>query len=458
MHGLAHEMRRLTALMLPIVLAQLAQTSMGFVDTLISGRAGTLDLAAVALGSAFWMPVIIFGQGILLALMPQISRLHGQGLTGPDTPNGVGHELRQGIWLALMLSLPLMGIVWGLTLIMPFFQYEANLTDMACRYLRACMWGLPGYLLFVAQRCGLDGLGRVRTAMITAFIGLGLNIVGNIGFVLGKWGLPAYGGVGAGIATAIVYWCMAVIILIQALRMTDIRVWLARKRWTRPQMPSIHRTVSVGFPGAVATLCEVTMFTAIAALIAFLGPMALAANQIAGSVSGMIFMLPLSLSIAVTILTSRRLGEGSLDGARLATRAGLLLGLLIAAMTAIGILLWRKQLPYLFTDDPVVAASATAIFVITACYQFPDAIQIVMSGALRAYDDTKAIFVIALCTYWGVGLPLGYIMGRTHLLFPATGARGFWIAITVALTLAAILFVLRLRCQEQRIDTSRSEE
>ena len=458
MQGLAPEMRRLTALMLPIVLAQLAQTSMGFVDTLISGRAGTLDLAAVALGSAFWMPVIIFGQGILLALMPQVSRLHGQGLTGPDTRDGVGHELRQGIWLALMLSLPLMGIVWALTLIMPFFQYEPSLTDMACRYLRACMWGLPGYLLFVAQRCGLDGLGRVRTAMITAFIGLGLNVVGNIGFVLGKWGLPAYGGVGAGIATAIVYWCMAVIILMQSLRMADIRAWLARKRWTRPQWPCIHRTVAIGFPGAVATLCEVTMFTAIAALIAFLGPMALAANQIAGSVSGMIFMLPLSLSIAVTILTSRRLGEGSLDGARLAARAGLLLGMLTACVTAIGILFWRKQLPYLFTDDPVVAASASAIFVITACYQFPDAIQIVMSGALRAYDDTKAIFVIALCTYWGVGLPLGYIMGRTHLLFPAMGARGFWIAITVALTLAAALFVLRLRRQERRIDISRSEE
>ncbi len=443
------EMGRLARLALPILLAQVAQTSMGFVDTLVSGRAGTVDLAAVALGSAFWMPVIIFGQGVLLAVMPQVSRLHGQH--GPGDPDDrVGHELRQGIWLALFLSLPLMGVIRGLTLLMPLFGYEPTLADMASRYLHACMWGLPGYMLFVAQRCGLDGLGRVRAAMVTAFLGLGLNVVGNLGFVLGKWGLPAYGGVGAGIATAIVYWCMAAIMLAQVYRMRDVRAWLARRRWTRPHPPTLRRTIVVGLPGAVATLCEITMFTAIAALIAFLGPMALAANQVAGSFSSMIFMLPLSLSIAVTIRTGRRLGEGSAEGARLAARAGLSLGLLIALITASGILLFRERIPYLFTDDPIVAASATAILAIAACYQFPDAVQVITSGALRAYDDTRAIFGIAILTYWCVGLPLGYVLGRTHLVAPAMGARGFWIAISVGLTLAAVLFGRRLLRQEHR--------
>ena len=452
MHQLAGEMAKLAALVLPILLTQVAQTSMGFVDTLISGRAGTLDLAAVALGSAFWMPTIVFGQGILLAVMPQVSRLHGQhGLAGRNVrTDDVGHEVRQGIWLALALAVPLVGVIIALTRLMPLLGYEAALTDMACRYLLACVWGLPGYLLFVALRCGTDGLGRVRTAMLTAFVGLGLNIVGNIGFVLGKWGLPAYGGVGAGIATAIVCWCMPAMMLLQCLRMPDMRRWLSLSAWTGPKLATVWRTAAVGLPGATATLCEITMFSAVAVIIGVLGPMALASNQIAGSFSGMVFMLPLSLGIAVTIRTGRSIGEGSAEGARLSARAGVCMGLCIAALTATGILLFRHKIPYLFNDDPIVAAAAVGLLTVTAWYQFPDAVQVIVAGALRAYDDTRAIFLLALLTYWGVGLPLGYVLGMTHYLVPAMGARGFWIAITVGLSLASVLFSLRLLRKERR--------
>lgn len=448
---IAREMGRIARLFWPILLAQVAQTSMGFVDTLISGRAGTLDLAAVALGSAFWMPVILFGQGVLIVMTPTIARLSGQQgeQDAAARQAHIGHELRQGLWLSALLSAPLMGVIWGLILLLPHFGYDPELSALCGRYLMACVWGVPGYMLFVTFRCGMDGLGRVRVAMLTAFVGLGLNIVGDIAFVLGKWGMPAYGGVGAGIATAMVCWCMAIMMCIQALSMRDVRHWLLERAWGLPHMPTIRRMMRIGLPTAVALLCEVTMFAAISALIAPLGAAALAANQVAMSFSGMVFMLPLSISMATCIRIGLRIGETAPDAARIAARAGMVLNLMAAASTALCVIIWRHEIPYFFIADPAVAAAASSLLVFMACYQFPDALQVVAVGCLRAYNDTRAILSICLLTYWCIALPLGYVIGRMDVIVPAMGARGFWLTTTIGLTLAAALMLRRLRQRER---------
>jgi MATE family multidrug resistance protein len=421
---------------------------MGFVDTLVSGWAGTLDLAAVALGSALWLPVILFGQGVLVVVTPVVARLRGRHgrVEGVES---VGHEIRQGLWLALLLSGPLAGVILGLVALLPHMGYDPALVDMCRRYLRACVWGLPGYLLFAALRCGLDGLGRVRAAMVTAVVGLGLNILGDVAFVLGKWGFPAYGGVGAGIATAIVCWCMAGIMALLAMSMPDVRGWLRSISRHPPHPATLRYLVAVGLPTAVAQLCEVSLFAAVAVLIAPLGPMALAANQVAMSVSGMVFMLPLSLSLAVTIRIGVNIGAVSPEGARLSARTGMALGLLSAAVIAVAAILLRRHIPYLFTDDPLVAGSAAALLVLMACYQFPDALQVIAAGSLRAYRDTRAILYICLTAYWCLGLPLGFLLGRTNLIVPALGAHGFWIAIIVSLIVTAMFLLLRLRWRER---------
>jgi MATE family multidrug resistance protein len=445
---IAEEAQRLVHLAWPIFLAQVAQTSMGFVDTIVSGRAGALDMAAVALGSAFWLPVILFGQGVLAVVTPVVARQRGRHghVAGVES---VGHEIRQGLWLALLLSAPLAGVILGFCALLPRLDYEPALADMSQRYLRACVWGLPGYLLFAALRCGLDGLGRVRAAMVTAVAGLGLNILGDVAFVLGKWGFPAYGGVGAGIATAIVCWCMAGILAILALRMPDVRSWL-RFLYSRPPHPATLRYLcAVGLPTAAAQLCEVSLFAAIAVLIAPLGHLALAANQIAMSVSGMVFMLPLSISLAVTIRIGAHIGAVSHEGARLSARAGMALGLVCAAAIAVGAIALRHRIPHLFAEDPLVAGSASALLVLMACYQFPDALQVIAAGSLRAYRDTRAIFRICFPAYWCLGLPLGFLLGRTDWVVPARGARGFWIAIIAGLTVTAVCMLIRLRRRER---------
>lgn len=448
MASLTGELHFLARLSVPILLAQIAQTSMGFVDTMVSGRAGTLDLAAVALGTAFWMPVFMFGQGVLLALMPLVSQLQGAG----DLERGgaaIGHEIRQGIWLSLFVSVPLVLFLLILIHMMPHFGYDPALTDKTCRYLLACSCGLPGYMLFVAQRSGLDGLGRVRIALVTTFVGLVLNIAGNTAFVLGKWGFPAYGGVGAGIATAIVCWSSAFIMLVQQLRMADVRSWLHPSVWTGPRSASLLRIAAIGLPGAVANLCEVTMFTAVAILIAPLGALSLASNQIAFSCSSIIFMIPLSLSMATTIRVGTYVGAKSPSDARCAARAGLTGGIVVAACVTFGIVTLRWFIAGLFTEDALVAAEAASLLLLIAAYQFPDATQVVSGGVLRAYNQTRPMLLVSICVYGGLGLPLGYVLGRTSWLVPSMGAHGFWLAIILGMLVAAIVLFLRMRREER---------
>ena len=95
------ELKTQIQLTIPIVLAQIFMTAMGFVDMVMTGYVSAMDMAAVALGSSIWVPLILFFQGILQALHPVISQWRGEGYT-----EHIGHVLRQGIWLATFFSFP----------------------------------------------------------------------------------------------------------------------------------------------------------------------------------------------------------------------------------------------------------------------------------------------------------------------------------------------------------------
>ncbi|EKS6329292.1 TPA: MdtK family multidrug efflux MATE transporter [Enterobacter hormaechei] len=443
------EARQLLALAIPVIVAQVAQTAMGFVDTVMAGGYSATDMAAVAIGTSIWLPAILFGHGLLLALTPVIAQLNGSGRR-----DRVAHQVRQGFWLAGFVSVLITIVLWNAGyIIRAMHNIDPALADKAVGYLRALLWGAPGYLFFQVARNQCEGLAKTKPGMVMGFIGLLVNIPVNYIFIYGHFGMPELGGVGCGVATAAVYWVMfgSMLTYIKHARsMRDIR---NDTTFSTPDWSMLTRLTQLGLPIALALFFEVTLFAVVALLVSPLGIIDVAGHQIALNFSSLMFVLPMSLAAAVTIRVGFRLGQGSTLDAQTAARTGLGVGVCMAVCTALFTVLLREQIALLYNDNPEVVTLASHLMLLAAIYQISDSIQVIGSGVLRGYKDTRSIFFITFIAYWVLGLPCGYILALTDLVVDRMGPAGFWMGFIIGLTSAAIMMMLRMRFLQRQPST-----
>lgn len=150
------EARLLLALAIPVILAQIAQTAMGFVDTVMAGGYSATDMAAVAIGTSIWLPAILFGHGLLLALTPVIAQLNGSGRR-----ERIAHQVRQGFWLAGFVSVLIMLVLWNAGYIIRSMEnIDPALADQS-RGLSACVVvGRAGLSVLRVARNQCEGLAK----------------------------------------------------------------------------------------------------------------------------------------------------------------------------------------------------------------------------------------------------------------------------------------------------------
>lgn len=439
------EARQLLALAIPVILAQVAQTAMGFVDTIMAGAVSATDMAAVAVGTSIWLPAILFGHGVLLALTPTIAQLNGSGRR-----ERIAEQLRQGFWLAFFLSLLIMLVLWNAGyVIRSMHDIDPLLAEKAEGYLHALLFGAPGYLFFQVMRNQCEGLSKTKPAMVLGFLGLMLNIPLNYIFIYGHFGMPALGGVGCGVATASVYWAMFFCMRFWVRRMRSMRDIRVESRWSAPSRIILQRLTGLGLPVALALFFEVTLFAVVALLVSPLGIVNVAGHQIALNFSSLMFVLPLSLGVAATIRVGYRLGQGSTEQARVAAWTAQGVGIGMAVITAIFTVTFRHQIAQLYNDNPAVVTLAAQLMLLAAIYQISDSVQVIGSGILRGYKDTRSIFFITFIAYWLLGLPSGYILALTDWVVPRMGPAGFWGGFIVGLTSAAVMMLWRVRRLQQ---------
>lgn len=439
MHLYKAETKKLFNLAVPVLIASVAQTGMGFVDTVMAGGASAVDMAAVAVAGSIWMPTILFGMGILMALVPVIAQLNGAG-----KQNSIPYEVQQGIYTALLLTIPTILILFQTNQIMVWMDIDLPLAKKTSNYMYAMMFGAPAFLLFQALRNFTDGMSMTKPAMVIGFLGLLINIPLNWIFVYGKFGAPALGGVGCGVATAIVYWLMFSMLcfyIITAKRLEPISPFKSLSRINKKEQIRIFK---LGLPVSAAFFFEVSLFAVVALLVAKLGATVVAAHQIAVNFSSMVFMLPMSIGAAVSIRVGHKLGEDDFEGSIIASKVGIGLGLSTAVITATLTILFREQLAWMYTDNLEVIALAAHLLFIAAIYQCADSIQVVSAGALRGYKDMKALFYITFIAYWLFGLPFGCILALTNWIVEPMGVAGFWVGFIIGLSSAALMLGSRL--------------
>lgn len=423
----------------PIMIAQLAQNTMGFVDTLMSARAGSEDLAAIALGSSLWLPIFLALAGILMATTPIVAH-H----VGAQNNKQIRSTFYQGIWVALFLGAVSVILLQNTSFILSRLSLEPSLQAKTEGYLAAISWGFPALLLLQVIRGFSEGHGRTKAVMKIALLGLLCNIPLNYIFIFGKLGLPALGGVGCGIASAIVMWIMLFAGIIYLNKSKFFAHLSLSFKWQAPIPSQLITFLKLGTPIGFALLIESSMFSVIALLIAPHGETVIAANQITISFTGLIFMIPLSIAMALTIRVGQLAGANQILEARKAAFTGIYLTLVIAFFTCLFIFLFVHSIVGLYTSETNIVSLASQLLLIAALFQFSDAIQVSAAGALRGYKDTAVPLLLVFVSFWIIGLPSGYILGLTDIILPAQGAAGFWYGLLIGLSFGAVMLLSRL--------------
>jgi len=433
------EWRTLAILGGPILIAQVAQMANGVIDTVMAGHASAEDLAAVGIGSSLWMPVFLFFMGLLGALQPIIS-----GFNGARSFEKVMPATWQGLYIAAGGSVIMIGLLTNVFPVLDLLRLEADTARIAQGYLDAFAWGIPFMLVMMSLRGLTDGLGHTRVIMAFSVLGTLINLPLNYIFIYGKFGLPAMGGVGCGWATSISNAVAVTALVIYLNRSSVYRRFHLWADWAKPDWPGILEILRLGVPIGFTIFVEASLFSVIALFLAPLGPVVVAGHQIALNVVSLLFMLPLSIGMALTLRVSFLLGARSPDTARLIALTSLILAVGVALFFAVALFVFSEEIAALYTNAPDVQAVAVQLLVFAAIFQIADVIQVTCISALRGYRDTRIPMFIMLFSFWGVGLTLGWVLTFRDWLVPAMGAPGFWVGLTCGLATASVLLGARL--------------
>lgn len=431
------ELTTLLGLALPLVLAQLAQNGMSFVDTVMVGRLGPSSLAGLALGATLFSSVLVVSMAVILAVAPLVAQAVGAKRRGE-----AGRVAGQALWLAAALSVPGLLFFYNVTPLLEALGTAPATVDLASGYLRAVGFGFPFALGFVALRGFLEGHGHARPIMYIAIVGVGLNVFLNDALIFGHYGLPQLGMVGSGYATAVVYFVLfATGAALVGVGYRQERIFAALRRL---DLKVVGELVRLGWPISVTLGFEIGLFSVATLLMGRFGDAALAGHQIALQSTSTAFMVPLGVSIATSVLVGQAAGRGDRDGARRMGVMGIALGTSFMVVTALVFWLAPRLVMGLYVNlnDPVnaaVIAYAGTFLLIAGMFQVVDGLQVTAQGALRGLKDTRVPMLLTLVAYWLVGLPVGLLLAFTFGL----GPRGLWFGMVAGLFTAAVLLSLR---------------
>lgn len=410
---------------------------MGVVDTVMAGRLGAVNLAGVALGGVVFWPLLLLVAGVVMALTPTVSQLHGSGRS-----HEAGEAVRQVLWIALGAGLLLMLLLRNIEPLYHAVGVDAQAIPITVGYLSAISWGVLPVLGYFAMRYLCEGLSWTAPAMVISGCALLLKVPLNYWFIYGGWGVPALGGEGCGWAAAVIMGLQFVAICL-VVRYSRIAVAEVFNKMSWPQLSAITRYIKLGLPIGLSTFVEFGIFSLVTLLIGRLGAETVAAHQIVNNISGLVFMVPLGLGMATSIRVGYNVGAGDLLAARRSGWVAIGVSFGFALVAVIALLTLGPWAVSLYSSEPAVVKTATGLLLIVALYQVFDDVQVIAMGALRGYKDTARPFLIAFCCYWLVSFPVALILGYGYFESLDMGVAGYWIGLASGLVCAALVLVSR---------------
>lgn len=437
------DIKKLLSVMVPILVAQVSTAGVTFINTTMAGHAGADDLAGVSVGAGLFYPLLASIIGLLMAGTPLMAQLIGR-----KERESLPFIVRSGMVIGLS--------VWALFTAAYFFFIDDLLASLAleaavehiARYYLMTMIGVVFFLsLMIPLRCLTDTAGSTSISMKLFLLAPVINGIFNYLFIYGHGGMPALGGIGAGLATMMTYGFLLGLFLLVVMKSKDLG---GRQIFASLALRSkdLREYLVVGVPSGLSIFMEMSLFSLIIVFLSRYGTDALAAYQIADNFASLVYMLPVSCSMALTILIATAVGAGDMTLARRYKKAGFVVAMAGAMMTASFTVLFRNSIGSVYTDDAAVALIAGQFLIYSAGWQLFDAISTPIQGILRGLKDTRISFILMVLAYWGGCFPMSLFLD-SHT---ALGADSFWLGLDFGVGCSAFLMVLRLLYVERKLD------
>ena len=419
---------------IPVMFAHLGQATVQLADTVMVGRLGTNELAAVSFASAVFFVGFVIVMGASMGSTPIIGQVYVQ-----KKYREVSAIFQNSILFDFLLIFVVCIIMYSVSFFMDKMGQPDEVIALAVPYYRILVLSLPPFILFQAFRQFMEGIGDTKMAMYITILANVANIALNYALIFGKLGFPAMGIVGAGIATLISRMLMPISYLIIFRWKPALWRYFYFFDWKVFTLKKIKLLASVGLPIGFQMFVETVTFSLCTIMVGWFGAVSLAGHQIAGTVASLTFMVVVGVSSATTIRVSHQLGVKDYSSMRKAGFASLHLVVAYSLTNVLLLVLFRHQIPLLFSTDPHVIEMTATLLIMAAIFQLADGLQIVALGALRGMADVKHPMLFAVICYALINLPVGYICGVVFNM----GVVGVWVGYIFGLYIAAFLLVRR---------------
>ncbi|MFE4239959.1 MATE family efflux transporter [Peribacillus butanolivorans] len=437
----SQKIRLLFYILIPILITQIGLYAMTFFDVMMSGQYSTEDVAGVSIGSSLWTPVYTGLSGILIALTPVVSQL-----VGSKQSKSVSYSVMQAVYLAVTLALVILIIgAFALNPILNAMNLEDTVHQVAHDYLIALSIGIIPLFVYNALRAFIDALGQTRISMIITLCALPINVIFNYLLIYGKFGFPELGGVGSGYATAITYWLIALVAILVVVKISPFSTYKVFREFFRISWKEWRALLIIGVPIGLAIFFETSIFSAVTLLMSKYDTVTIASHQIAMNFASLLYMMPLSISMALTIVIGFEIGAARYKDAKEYSWIGISMALTMSLVLSAILFLFREPVASAYTKDYNVMMLTSHFLIYAIFFQISDALQAPIQGILRGYKDVNVTFAMSLVSYWILGLPIGFIFAK----YTDMGAFGYWIGLISGLALGAIGLAARLRYIQQ---------
>lgn len=433
--SLARESRQTLLLAFPLMIGQLSQMLLGVVDTVMVGHLGVLEMAALTFASSLFHVPFVFGIGLLTGISVFTSNSYG----ACDAARVRG-SCRHGLYVSLVLGIVLAALAVWISYHLDVFGQPPEVAARARVFIQIIMVSLIPALASIALKNHADALKRPWPPFWIFLGGVVLNVGLNWVMIHGKLGCPALGLEGAAWATLISRIAILLGMFTWLISAQDLHEWVPYRWLRKPNWSDIRSLLSVGFPASLQMVCEVSAFSMAGLIMGRFGQISMAGHQIALTLAATAFMIPLGLSMALTVQIGQARGALEFQRLRPIAISGWLLAAGYSVLAAGVFLIFGKPLSALFIESPEVVTLAASLLVIVGFFQLFDSLQVVSSSMLRGLEDAKVPALMGFVAYWIVGLPVaaGFAFG---LGWQATGV---WWGLAVGLFVASITLGPRL--------------
>ena len=435
----------------PVMLGMLGHTFVSFVDNIMVGQIGTAELAAVSLGNSFMFIAMSIGIGFSTAITPLVAEADSAN----DFEKGKS-AFKHGLFLCTVLGVLLFLLLLLAKPLMYLMKQPIEVVELAIPYLDLVAISLIPLIIFQGIKQFSDGLSLTKYPMYATIVANVVNVGLNYLLIFGKFGFPEMGIVGAAYGT-----------LVSRVIMVAYLWWLLKGRKKSKDYVTnikffvldklmLKKIIGLGTPSAMQMFFEVAIFTAAIWLSGLLGKNPQAANQVALNLSSMTFMVAMGLSVASMIRVGNQKGLHQYIELRRVAVSLFLMGFIFAVIFASLFLIFNQFFPRLYVDfdDAVnfkdnleVVTIASQLLIAAAIFQISDSLQVIVLGALRGLQDVKIPTIITFVSYWLIGFPVSWYLGKAD----AYGSFGIWLGLLAGLTTAAILLFIRFNYLTKRL-------